>query len=179
MNEMEKRQKLVDYIDSMGIEEKIELHNSYCDAANCMDDCIYAMDEMEEILDGVDKWELVDMMRYGNFNFQDDFWSLNGYGNLVSYNAWELPVYAEDIADYILSEEDSLGNDEIQEILDKEDELQELAAKIRAAKTWVEVEGELKALCEAAGMADEYKAADGDNFEVVIYKAAERLGVEV
>ena len=179
MNEMEKKQKLVDYIDSMGIEEKIELHNSYCDAANCMDDCIYTMDEMEEILDGVDKWELVDMMRYGNFNFQDDFWSLNGYGNLVSYNAWELPVYAEDIANYILSEEDSLGNDEIQEILDGEDELQELAAKIRAAKTWVEVEGELRVLCEAAGMADEYKAADGDNFEVVIYKAAERLGVEV
>ena len=179
MNEMEKKQKLVEYIDSMGIEEKIELHNSYCDAANCMDDCIYTMDEMEEILDGVDKWELVDMMRYGNFNFQDDFWSLNGYGNLVSYNAWELPVYAEDIANYILSEEDSLGNDEIQEILDGEDELQELAAKIRAAKTWVEVEGELRVLCEAAGMADEYKAADGDNFEVVIYKAAERLGVEV
>ena len=179
MNEMEKRKKLVDYINGMGVEEKIELHNTYCEASNCMDDCIYSMDEMEEILDGVDKWELVDMMRYGNFNFQDDFWSLNGYGNLVSYNAWELPVYAEDIANYILSEEDSLGNDEIQEILDGEDELQELAAKIRAAKTWVEVEGELRVLCEAAGMADEYKAADGDNFEVVIYKAAERLGVEV
>ena len=51
-----------------------------------------------------------------------DFWSFNGYGNLVSYNAWELPVYAEAIADFILSEEDSLGNDEIQEMLDKEDE---------------------------------------------------------
>ena len=179
MNEMEKRKKLVDYINGMGIEEKIALHNTYCDAANCMDDCIYSMDEMEEILGGVDTWKLVDMMRYGNFDFQDDFWGFNGYGNLDSYNAWELPVYAEDIADYILSEEDSLGNDEIKEILDDEDEFQELAAKIHAAKTWVEVEDELMALCEAAGMADEYKAADGDNFEAVIYKAAERLGVEV
>ena len=68
---------------------------------------------------------------------------------------------------------------EIKEILDGEDELHELAAKIRAAKTWVEVEGELKTLCEAAGMAGEYKAADGDSFEAVIYKAAERLGVEI
>ena len=144
-----------------------------------MDDCIYSMDEMEEILDGVDTWKLVDMMRYGNFDFQDDFWGFNGYGNLVSYNALELPIFASDIADYILSEEDSLGNDEIQEILDTEDELQALAAKIRAAKTWVEVEGELRTLCEAAGMAGEYKAADGDNFEAVIYKAAERLGVDV
>ena len=179
MNEMEKRKKLVDYINGMGIEEKIALHNTYCDAANCMDNCIYAMDDMEEILDGVDKWELVRMIRFGDFDFMKEFWGFNGYGNLVSYNAWELPMYAEDIADYILLKEDSLGNDEIQEILDEEDELQELAAKIHAAKTWVEVEDELMALCEAAGMADEYKAADGDNFEAVIYKAAERLGVEV
>ena len=119
---MTKREKLIDYIDSMGIEEKIALHNTYCDAANCMDDCIYAMDEMEEILDGVDKWKLVDMMRYGNFDFQNDFWGFNGYGNLVSYNARELPIYAEDIADYILLREDSLGNDEIQEILDTEED---------------------------------------------------------
>ena len=165
MNETEKKQKIVDYINGMGVEEKIALHNSYCDAANCMDDCIYTMDKMEEILD--------------SFDFKKDFWGFSGYGNLVSYNALELPIFASDIADYILSEKDSLDNDEIKEILDEEDELQELAAKIHAAKTWVEVEDELMAICEAAGMADEYKAADGDNFEAVIYKAAERLGVEV
>ena len=176
---MTKREKLIDYINGMGVDEKIALHNTYCDAANCMDDCIYAMDELEEVLDGVDKWELVRMIRFGEFDFTKEFWGFNGYGNLDSYDALGLPIYAEDIADFILSEEDSLGNDEIQEILDGEDELQELAAKIRAAKTWVEVEGELRTLCEAAGMADEYKAADGDSFEAVIYKAAERLGVEV
>ena len=122
MNEMEKRKKLVDYINGMETEEKIALHNAYCDAANCMDDCIYAMDDMEEILDGVDKWELVRMIRFGDFDFDKDFWGFNGYGNLVSYNAWELPVYAEDIADYVLLKEDSLGDDEIQYILDEEEE---------------------------------------------------------
>ena len=119
---MTKREKLIDYINGMGVEEKIALHNTYCDAANCMDDCIYAMDETEEILDGVDKWELVRMIRFGDFDFMKEFWGFNGYGNLVSYNAWELPIYAEDIADYVLWKEDSLGNDEIQEILDGEDE---------------------------------------------------------
>ena len=122
MNEIEKRQKLVDYINGMGVEEKIALHNTYCNAANCMDNCIYAMDEMEEILDGVDKWELVDMIRFGNFDFMKEFWGFNGYGNLVSYDAWELPIFASDIASYILLKEDSLGNDEIQDILDGEDE---------------------------------------------------------
>ena len=118
---MTKREKLIDYIDGMGIEEKIALHNTYCDAANCIDDCIYAMDEMEGILCGVDTWKLVDMMRYGNFDFQDDFWGFNECGNLVSYDALGLPIFASDIANYILLEEDSLGNDEIQEILDGED----------------------------------------------------------
>ena len=125
MNETEKKQKIVDYINSMGVEEKIALHNTYCDtycnAVNCMDDCIYTMDDMEEILDGVDKWELVRMVQFGDFDCTKEFWGFNGYGNLVSYNAWELPIYAEDIADYILSEEDSLGNDEIKEILYGED----------------------------------------------------------
>ena len=118
---MEKRQKLVDYINGIGVEEKIALHNAYCDAANCMDNCIYEMNDMEEILCGVDTWKLVSMMKYGNFDFQNDFWTFNGYGNIDSYDAWELPIYASDIADYIMSEKDSLGNDEIQEILDGED----------------------------------------------------------
>ena len=122
MSKTEKEQKLVDYINSMGVEEKIALHNTYCDAANCMDDCIYSMDELEEILDGVDKWKLVDMIRFGDFDFVKEFWSFNGYGNLVSYDAWELPIYASDIADYILLKEDSLEDDEIQYILDEEEE---------------------------------------------------------
>lgn len=121
MNENEKKQKLVDYINDMGVEEKIALHNTYCDAANCMDDWIYAMDDMEEVLDGVDKWALVRMIRFGDFDFMKDFWQVNGYGNLDSYNAWELPIYAKDIADYILSEDDSLNDGKIQEILDEED----------------------------------------------------------
>ena len=122
MNEMEKREKLVDYINSMGIEEKIALHNTYCDAANCMDDCIYTMDDLEVILEDVDKWRLVDMIRFGNFDFMKEFWGFNGYGNLVSYDSWELPIYASDIAGYILLRNDSLGNDEIKEMLDEEEE---------------------------------------------------------
>lgn len=88
MNETEKKQKLVDYINSMGVDEKIALHNAYCDAVNCSESSIYAMDDMQEVLYVVD--------------------------------TWKLPIFAEDIADYILSEEDSLGNDEIQYRLDRE-----------------------------------------------------------
>ena len=121
MNKTEKKQKIIEYINGMGVEEKIALHNTYCNAANCMDDCIYAMGEIEEVLDGVDKWELVRMVQFRDFDCTKDFWQINGCGNLDSYDAGELPIFAEDIADCILLKEDSLGNDEIQEILDEED----------------------------------------------------------
>ena len=42
-----------------------------------------------------------------------------------------------------------------------------------------DVEAEIRAICEAADMIEEYEAADGESFEGVIYKAAEILGVEI
>lgn len=59
----------------------------------------------------------------------------------------------------------------------KNAEVEKIAEAIRAADTWDE--NLCKELCDAADMLDEWEAADGDTFESVIYKAAEKLGVEV
>lgn len=56
-------------------------------------------------------------------------------------------------------------------------EAMELAARIRKADTWDE--DDCKELCDLAGLSDEWKEADGDTFESVLYKAAEILGVEI
>ena len=56
---------------------------------------------------------------------------------------------------------------------------EELASEIREAQCWDEVENQLAELCEIAGMADEWKAADGETFESVVYAAAKKLGVEL
>lgn len=54
---------------------------------------------------------------------------------------------------------------------------QEISEEIRKSETW---DNDLLAeLCEAAGMSDEWNAADGETFESVAYKAAEKLGVEI
>ena len=58
-------------------------------------------------------------------------------------------------------------------------EIKEMAAKIRTATQWSDVYSEIILLCDAAGMLEDLKAADGETFEGVIYKAAEKLGVEV
>lgn len=57
--------------------------------------------------------------------------------------------------------------------------IHEIAETIKNAQTWADVEAEIRAICEAADMIEEYEAADGESFEGVIYKAAEILGVEI
>ena len=122
MNEMEKRKKLVDYINDMKTEDIVELHNSYCEAAGYEDDRIYSMYELDELLEGRTPTDILSMGFYGAFRPQHDFFWFNGYENLESADfITDMPIFAIDIANYILSEKDSLGNDEIQEILDKED----------------------------------------------------------
>ena len=55
--------------------------------------------------------------------------------------------------------------------------VKELAAEIKRESTWnPELLG---MLCDAAGMWKEWQATNGENFEPVIFKAAEKLGVEI
>ena len=123
MNEMEKRQKLVDYINSIGDDKLISLHNTYCCAIGDEDSCIYSTYDLDELLEGRTPTDILCMSFYGNFNPRDRFFWFNGYGNLESTGyAVDAPIFAIDIANYILSEEDSLGDDEIQYILDEEEE---------------------------------------------------------
>ena len=119
---MAKREKLVDYINSMNDDEMVALHNAYCEAAGYEDDRIYSMYELDELLEGRTPTDILSMGFYGDFRPHHDFFWFNGYGNLKSADhITDMPIFAIDIANYILSAEDSLNNDEIKEILDEED----------------------------------------------------------
>ena len=122
MNEMEKRKKLVDYINSRNTDEIVALHNDYCAAAGYDNDHIYSMDELDEFFSCSKPHWILERAFYGKFNPRHEYFRLNNSYNLESADyIFEMPISVDDIADYILSEEDSLGNDEIQEILDEED----------------------------------------------------------
>lgn len=53
----------------------------------------------------------------------------------------------------------------------------ELAEKIRNNDIWDPVL--LEELCDRAGLADEYKQADSETFEQVVFRAAEILNIEI
>lgn len=53
----------------------------------------------------------------------------------------------------------------------------ELAKEIRESSVWNL--DQLEELCELADMEEEWKNSDGETFEQLVYKAAEKLGVEI
>ena len=53
----------------------------------------------------------------------------------------------------------------------------ELAKEIRESSVW-DLD-QLEELCELADMEEEWKNSDGETFEQVVYKTAEKLGVEI
>ncbi len=58
-----------------------------------------------------------------------------------------------------------------------ENEIRDLAKKIRNSDEW-DLD-DIRDLCDAAGMLDEFDAADGETFEAVVYAAAKKLHIDV
>lgn len=70
-------------------DEKISLHNEYCQA-QCNEDEIYIFDdEFFEIFFDGKPMEICRATAYGNVNFTDNYIKFNGYGNLESMNDYE------------------------------------------------------------------------------------------
>ncbi len=115
------KERLQDLFNKMSTDELIYIHNEYCDAVNACDDRIYLMDEFDEIMSGVEPWEIARSVFFGSFNPTYDYFKFNGYGNLQSIYEYEIKDYIDldAIIDYIIDNNDSLYNDDVQEILDE------------------------------------------------------------
>ena len=62
---------------------------------------------------------------YGNFRPNDCYFKFDGYANLESIDWLKDEIDLDEIADYIIDNENSLGNNEIQKILDEDDNEEE------------------------------------------------------
>lgn len=126
---MTRYEKILDAIKEMDTADLVSLHNAYCDISNNMDDYIYSMDEFDEIVGNMQPWEVARCCYYGHeFCPAHAYFWFNGYANLESSDYFPCkhgPIYLEDIAAYIDREEDTLENDEIQDILDEMEEEEE------------------------------------------------------
>ena len=114
-------EKILELLEEMNESDLLSVYREYLDAVNGYDDYIYSIDEFDEILTGQTPEWIACRIFYGDFNPNIEYFKFDGYGNLQSVYSYELKeyIYIDDIADYIIENNDSLYNDEIQEILDE------------------------------------------------------------
>lgn len=119
-----KYEKIKKAIEAMNDNDIISLHNAYCDQTESEDRIIYQMADFDEIMNGVEPWEVARSCFYGrHFCPVDDYFFFNGYGNIESINYIlhdeRAFICLSDIAQYIIDNSDCLGNMEIADIMDE------------------------------------------------------------
>ena len=127
--------KIMEVLKGMEDGELISVWNEYCDNCNMFDDRIYYMEELDEFFSGQDATYILNRAFYGHdqwgdnskFNPNRNYFTFNGYGNLISLDWIGWNEYAGNfgdcidehaLIDYIIENNDCLYNDEIQGVLD-------------------------------------------------------------
>lgn len=123
------REKVLKVLEALDDDSTVDMWNQYCSEVNYYDDMIYSLDEctINDICYMKKPWDILKCLD-GEFNaINDDWFYYNGYGNVVSTDDIFDKVDLDDLADYIIDEENALGNSDIEAILEeaKEDEYED------------------------------------------------------
>ena len=114
-----KNEKIIEILENLDDYEKLEIYNEYNDY-----DYIYTMDNFDEIMSNATPTKIAMKIFYGDFRPNDNYFMFDGYENLESFDYLDDKIDYEEIAKYIIDNDEDFDNDEIREILDedKEDE---------------------------------------------------------
>ena len=111
------KDEVMEMLKDMSDDDLVAVHNEYCEKVNYYDDMIYYMEELDELLHDMTPLEILSETRDVDSN---DIWiHYNGYGNLESTYFPKDWMYLDDIADYIVENDDALHNDDIRNLLDE------------------------------------------------------------
>lgn len=115
-----------EYLENLDDVTKVDIWNSYTDATNNPDDCIYSMDEFDEVFSSTKPWEIARACFYSRrFNPSDSWFWFNGYANVesadyISERDDRNPIDLDALAEYIADNDEDFYNDDIRAILDEE-----------------------------------------------------------
>lgn len=107
--------KIKGILEGMDFDELIAVWNTYCDEVR-NEENVYFMEEFNEMFDGVKPWEIARSAFFGDFNPTHDYFTFNGYGNLVSFDYFtdnNCPIIIDDIAEFVDRTEYALDNHEL------------------------------------------------------------------
>ena len=142
---MTREQAIATYVENLSKGELVELLQHMNGYDSCFDDCVYYdMAEFDELLDGYTPMEIAQRIFFGgDFNPNDDFFRFNAYDNLESADWHAVEAEAEDLKDDIIdhlvnsysgdtpwpdlddlvdADDDTLFNDDLEEVDEEEEE---------------------------------------------------------
>lgn len=138
---MERFERIMDVLKEMDDSELVSVWNEYCYTTNRYDDEILDADRLEEwVNNSGDTMNILnrfyfgydDYDKNGSANPNRDYFTFNGYGNIISfdyiYNSYTNEfnyIDVDDLVDYIIENEEAFYNDDIQDILDDADDDEE------------------------------------------------------
>lgn len=116
-------EKVKAYLEEMNESDLVYLHNQYCYGISDYDNEIFTVDDFfDNVLSGeTDLYNVACRVFYGDFNPQADYIKFSAYGNYQSIFKYDVAnhIYIDDIADYIVRNNDPLYNDELKELLEE------------------------------------------------------------
>lgn len=144
MTKMTREQAIKSYVEHLSASELVELLQHMSAYDGCFEDALYFdMDSFDEFLDGYTPMGIAQMIRYGEFNPNDDYFHFNAYGNLESADWRDVVAEAEDLKDDIVdhlvnsysgdtpwpdldylvnSDDDAIFNDDFEEVDEEEED---------------------------------------------------------
>lgn len=131
---MTKEKRIRNILTEMDDSEIVTIWNEYCYESNNYDNEILDAGTLEDLIENSGESSLFWVNRFfygsddysteGSANPNRDYFTFNGYGNIVSfdyiYNRYEdefSHIDESELINYIIENKESFGNDEIEEVL--------------------------------------------------------------
>ena len=144
MTRMTREQAIHNYVEQLNGDDLVYLLQHMNSYDGCFEEAIYYdMDEFDEFMSNYTPMELAQIIYFGEFNPNNDYFRFNAYGNLESADWPDIVAEAEDLVDEIIyhlvkcysgdtpwpdlddlvyADEDAVFNEYFEEILDDEDD---------------------------------------------------------
>lgn len=144
MTIMTREEAIRNYVEQLNGDDLTQLLQRMHAYDGCFDDCAYFdMDEFDEFMSNYTPMEIAQMIFFGDFKPNADYFRFNAYGNLESADRPGVVAEAEDLEsdiidhlvhyysgdtpwldldDLVYADEDAVFNEYFEEILDDEDD---------------------------------------------------------
>ena len=107
---MSKKNSVIDYLRSVDLDDLVDVWNVYCSEVDNFDEEIYPNDDatLDEMFPSA--YKFARSAKYGDYDFRHDYFTFNGYGNIVSFNYLDddnCPIDLDGLADWFIENGDS------------------------------------------------------------------------